>query len=93
MKSNRISKDGLFRGERFLVRLASMVLGALFLLHGSSGAPASAAPSAAPAAKLIYAPWFGNILPTPSYVAGHKAFLETQPFDGLVLYLRNDSTG
>jgi len=43
--------------------------------------------------KLIYAGWFGNTIPTPGFIAARKAFLETQPFHGLVAYLRNDATG
>ena len=42
-------------------------------------------------AALIYAGWFGNTIPNPSFVAANQAFLETQPFDGLVIYMRNDS--
>ena len=48
----------------------------------------SPAPAAPPAA-LIYAGWFGNTMPTPSFVRTNLAFLETQPFDGLVVYLRD----
>jgi hypothetical protein len=40
-------------------------------------------------ASLIYAGWFGNTIPTPSFVSSNITFLESQPFDGLVVYLRN----
>jgi len=42
-------------------------------------------------AALIYAGWFGNTIPTPSFIAANHAFLESQPFDGLVVYLRKSS--
>jgi len=60
------------------------------LLQGSGVLPAA---QTAPPRSLIYCGWFGNTIPTPAFVAANKAFLETQPFHGLVAYLRNDSTG
>jgi hypothetical protein len=54
--------------------------------RGGPAAAGAAAPS-----YLIYAGWYGNTIPTPSFVRDNRAFLETQPFDGLVLYLRNPS--
>ncbi|HKR55784.1 MAG TPA: fibronectin type III domain-containing protein [Gemmatimonadales bacterium] len=51
-------------------------------------APSKAASPAGPA-SLIYAGWFGNTIPTPAFVSANLAFLESQPFDGLVVYLRD----
>jgi len=39
--------------------------------------------------KILYAGWFGNTIPTPQYVKDNLAFLESQPFDGLIVYLRD----
>ena len=71
-------------------RLATATLTALVLLAplGVASRAASPAPVAGPA-KLIYAGWFGNTIPTPSFVSANLAFLESQPFDGLVVYLRD----
>ncbi len=80
-------KTGL-RG--FMGRLAAILLGGVFLLQATAGVQAAAP---ARTAHLIYAGWFGSTIPTPAYVAEHKAFLESQPFDGLIVYLRNDATG
>jgi hypothetical protein len=55
---------------------------------GSSSRAAAPAPVSGPA-SLIYAGWYGNTIPTPSFVSANLAFLESQPFDGLVLYLRD----
>jgi hypothetical protein len=74
------------------LRLGVVVLAAAWLA-GSAPAQGAAAAPAAPGVGLIYCGWFGNTIPTPSFIAANKAFLETQPFHGLVAYLRNDSTG
>jgi hypothetical protein len=42
-----------------------------------------------PPKSLIYADWFGGPLPTPSFVRSNFAFLESRPFDGMVIYLQN----
>src|SRR5689334_23171757 len=66
------------------------------ILGGTAAAPvqgAAPAPAQSRAAELIYAGWFGNTIPTPAFIRNNKAFLETQPFHGIVAYLRNDSTG
>lgn len=39
--------------------------------------------------KILYAGWFGNTIPTPQYVKDNLAFLESQPFGGLIVYLRD----
>jgi hypothetical protein len=69
--------------------LCSMLLGAVLLLGASRTLPAAAVASPA---HLIYAGWFGNTIPTPGFVAANRSFLETRPFSGLAVYLRNDST-
>jgi len=66
-------------------RLLSVALLSGLLLTSSGASPAPASGSAA----LIYAGWFGNTTPTPSFVNANLAFLETQPFDGIVVYLRD----
>lgn len=75
-----------------LLRLGWLGAAAIWLASGTPVQGSAAAP-AAPGAGLIYAGWFGNTIPTPAFIAANKAFLETQPFHGLVAYLRNDSTG
>lgn len=48
------------------------------------------------ATKLIYAGWFGVApswaLPTPQFIRDNAAFLDSQPFDGLAVYLRRPDT-
>src|SRR5688500_234598 len=55
--------------------------------HGAPAAPAASG------ASLIYCGWFGNTIPTPYFIRNNKAFLETQPFHGIVAYLRDDGAG
>ena len=79
-----------------LARRARMVLAAAILAGALVATPTASrvnakAPAIATRAALIYAGWFGNTIPTPSFVAANRTFLESQPFDGLVLYLRNAS--
>jgi hypothetical protein len=79
-------------GSYLKLGMAAVAAAALFA-GSAQGAPAVRAASKA---KLIYAGWFtppNTPLPTPAFIANNKAFLETQPFNGLVAYLRNDSTG
>jgi hypothetical protein len=79
---------GPARTSRSLRNIAALVLlSAAFLAPSTSRV--DAAPSPANPAALIYAGWFGNTIPTPSFVSANLAFLESQPFDGLVVYLRN----
>jgi len=66
------------------------LLGAILVLLGTSASPAA---QTTPRSSLLYCGWFGNTIPTPAFIANNKAFLETQPFHGLVAYLRNDATG
>ena len=39
--------------------------------------------------KLIYAGYYGNTIPDPAFISSNFEFLETRPFDGLVVYLRD----
>jgi hypothetical protein len=67
-------------------RILLVALGAL--LAASAAGEGRPAP-ARPAPCLILHDWFGQSpAATPSYVREHLAFLESQPFDGLALYLR-----
>src|SRR5258705_8678997 len=66
--------------------LALAMAGAFFVLAGRSLALSTPVPASPPKA-LIYAGWYGNTLPSPAFVASNLAFLETQPFDGMVVYL------
>jgi len=68
-----------------LKRLMPAALLALLLLTSSAASP----PPVSGSAALIYAGWFGNTTPTPSFINANLAFLESQPFDGLVVYLRD----
>jgi len=71
-----------------LRRLAALVL----LLAGSSpvcGLPQARQVEAKPGPCLILHDWHGSSpVATPTYVREHLEFLESQPFDGLALYLR-----
>jgi hypothetical protein len=72
------------------------IAAALIVLVGSAAGPVQGSPAPAqssPTAKLVYAGWFGNTIPTPAFIRANKTFLETQPFHGLVAYLRDDSSG
>jgi hypothetical protein len=80
------------RTTSILIRLGWVGVAAAWLVGSLPAQGAAAAPAAAGGAKLIYAGWFGNTIPTPAFIAANKSFLETQPFDGLVAYLRNDAT-
>ena len=70
--------------------LAFLVLGAALILGGRN---VSASPRVAsnPAKSLIYAGWYGNVMPTPSFIQANRAFLESQPFNGLAVYMRNSA--
>jgi len=72
---------------------AAMAALVLWPCAGRLAQGAASAPAAAVGTSLIYAGWFGNTIPTPAFIRNNKAFLETQPFHGLVAYLRDDSTG
>ena len=69
------------------LRLAAVATLALFLGGSASG---EGHPSETrPAPRLILHDWFGTSpAATPSYVREHLEFLESQPFDGVALYLR-----
>jgi hypothetical protein len=71
----------------------ALVAAAASLLAPVAPRRADALSPAAPAVSLIYAGWYGNTIPTPAFIRDHRTFLETQPFQGLVAYLRNDATG
>lgn len=80
---------------RWRMRLGLLGM-AVAVLGGLSAAPVmgvAPAPAQAASASLIYAGWFGNTIPTPAFIRANRAFLETQPFHGLVAYLRDDATG
>ena len=73
-----------------------LVAAFLFLIATLLFAGGSTLSAASPARKangksLIYAGWYGNTIPTPSHIANHFAFLESQPFHGLAVYMRNPS--
>jgi hypothetical protein len=78
-----------FRGARAALTSALFAI-ALIAPHAASRVNATP-PSIEKPASLIYAGWFGNTIPTPSFVAANQVFLESQPFDGLVVYLKKSS--
>lgn len=87
---------GTGMGGGSVLRRAGGLALAMVVLGLSAAGPVEGAPPAAPqshSASLIYAGWFGNTIPTPAFIRANKAFLETQPFHGIVAYLRDDSTG
>ncbi|HVE38703.1 MAG TPA: hypothetical protein VNM14_02365 [Planctomycetota bacterium] len=65
-----------------------LLIVAAALLAGSTAGEGRSAETR-PAPCLILHDWFGSSpAATPSYVRDHLEFLESQPFDGLALYLR-----
>ena len=79
--------------ENLSIIAAVAAAAALLLAAAISFAPRADgqdAPALPPKA-LICAGWYGSTIPTPSYIAANAAFLESQPFNGLVVYLRNPS--
>ena len=74
---------------RHFARGLLFAVAALFLSGGNERADAR--PQESASKSLIYAGWYGNTIPTPSYIAENFGFLETLPFNGLVVYVRNPS--
>jgi len=70
--------------------LVFLLAGAAILHAGRTLAAATPVP-ATPEKSLIYAGWYGNTIPTPSFIQQNFAFLESQPFHGLAVYMRNPS--
>lgn len=83
----------VFRSGRRLAAGLVLVVAATFGLGNGTVQAATATDPAAQDKALIYAGWFGDTIPTPGFVANNKAFLETQPFNGLIIYLRSSSLG
>jgi hypothetical protein len=83
--------------KKFPTSPARVLAGSLLVLvmaatgFAPAGRGLAASRVATPQKSLIYAGWYGNTTPTPSFIASHFDFLETQPFNGLVVYLRNAS--
>ncbi len=86
---NRISPPST---ARLLVApgLVLALAAVFFTAAGRNLAVATPAP-ATPSKSLIYAGWFGNTTPTPSFIQANLSFLESQPFNGIIMYLRNPS--
>src|SRR5436190_15400241 len=80
-------------GSKFALKLGMVAIAAAALWPFAGAAQGAPAAPAAGKASLIYAGWFGNTIPTPAFTRNNKAFLQTQPFHGLVAYLRDDATG
>src|SRR5581483_11708023 len=96
MLRSQPKKEGIMVKEWTNRRVCVLLLiGVLGLAGAGSREPAAARASAAAASpvSLIYAGWFGSTIPTPAFIRANKAFLETQPFHGIIAYLRDDSTG
>jgi len=70
--------------------IAFLAAGAMFILAGRILAAETPVP-ATPEKSLIYAGWYGSTLPSPSFIAQNIAFLESQPFNGMVVYARSSS--
>ena len=74
---------------RWALLLAALA-GLIFLGAARSNAPAIRQDH--PPRYLIYGGWHGEVLPTPPFILQNRAFLESQPFDGLVVYMRTSVT-
>lgn len=49
--------------------------------------PAPAAPQSSSTKSLILAGWHGLVTPTPQFIQDNFAFLESRPFNGMVVYV------
>jgi hypothetical protein len=74
-----------------VVSFLVILLAGATILHAGRPLAATTPAPATPEKSLIYAGWFGNTIPTPSFIAQNFAFLESQPFHGLAVYMRNPS--
>lgn len=77
-------------GKRAIVR--SALLG-VALIGSTMAGTARGAVRSGPSASLILAGWYGTTIPTPGFIRSNLAFLEAQPFQGVVAYLKDDATG
>jgi hypothetical protein len=69
--------------------MTGRLLAALLICLPSATAAQGESGEGRPAPCLILHDWFGTSpVATPTYVRDHLEFLESQPFDGLALYLR-----
>jgi len=73
------------------IRLVLVASGLLFIAASGAGSRAHAAPTGGTGASfLLLHDWFGDSpCPTPTFLRQNKLFLESLPFDGLAVYLRN----
>src|SRR3954467_10549409 len=84
-----MGKQAMIRGSIRMAAVAAMAA----ILWPSAGAVARGAAQDGSPVSLVLCGWFGNTIPTPGFIRNNLAFLETQPFRGLVAYLRDDATG
>ena len=71
-----------------MTRPGPVVTVAVLALLVTAGAPPppAVAPKAFPGKSLILAGWHGETTPTPQYIQDNFEFLESRPFNGLVVY-------
>jgi hypothetical protein len=66
-----------------------LFLAGAFLVGAAGTAGPPGRKPAAPSKSLILAGWHGEPTPTPDFIQASFAFLETQPFNGMIVYLRD----
>jgi hypothetical protein len=71
-------------GSRRLLRAA---LAALVIASASLPFKPAAASQAPPEKSVILAGWHGPVTPTPQFIQDHFQFLESRPFNGMVVYV------
>jgi len=71
--------------------LLSPALAALAIAVVAVAREPAAAAQAPPSKSLILAGWHGPVTPTPQFIQNHFAFLESRPFNGMVVYVSNPS--
>ena len=75
--------------RRFLVILAAGVAALLLPGKGFTSEPPVARPAVS-SKSLILAGWHGATTPTPQFIQDNLAFLESQPFNGMAIYVADD---
>ena len=70
-------------------RLLSPALGALAIAVFALILGPAAAAQAPPPKSLILAGWHGPVTPIPQFIQDHFQFLESRPFNGMVVYVSN----
>ena len=66
---------------------AAAVLAAMVMTGASLSRESTTALQSSPGKSLILAGWHGPVTPTPQFIQDNFAFLESRPFNGMVVYV------